>query len=141
MTVLAIKTSIGLALLTATPALAQDSAKATAGLPVNMLEWFAGLATVLIAILVLAYALRKLGRFSRLDPGAFQVLAALSVGARERVVLLQVGEKQLVLGVAPGQVRNLCELSGEDTIKPSAPTVAVDSFASRLAALRAGKPL
>ena len=36
------------------------------------------------------------------------VIAALSVGARERVVLVQLAEKQLLLGVSPGRV-NLLE--------------------------------
>lgn len=139
MSVSASKASIWTALLTAGPALAQETAKASGGgLPINLLEWFAGLATVLVAILALAYALRKLGRFSRIEPGSFRVVAAISVGTRERVVLVQVGDKQLVLGVAPGRVQNLCMLSGEETIKLG-PATTDPSFAARLASLHSGK--
>jgi flagellar protein FliO/FliZ len=35
------------------------------------------------------------------------VIAALSVGARERVVLVQLAEKQILLGVSPGRVNLL----------------------------------
>ncbi|QSA97640.1 flagellar biosynthetic protein FliO [Methylococcus sp. EFPC2] len=127
------------ALLAAGPSLAQETVKSGGGLPIDLLEWFAGLATVLIAILALAYALRKLGRFSRIDQGSFRVLAAVSVGTRERVVLVQVGEKQLVLGVAPGRVQNLCVLSGEETLKPAEQSDA-PGFAERLASLQMGRP-
>jgi flagellar protein FliO/FliZ len=36
-----------------------------------------------------------------------KVVAALSVGPRERVVLVDVGGQQLLLGVAPGRVNML----------------------------------
>lgn len=65
----------------------------------------------LIFIIVLIYAvawyLRKM-QFSAAMPGQrMQVVSALSVGARERVVLVQVGEEQVLLGVAPGRVNLL----------------------------------
>lgn len=42
--------------------------------------------------------------------GGMQVLAALPVGPRERVVLVAVGGQQLLLGVAPGRVSLLMKL-------------------------------
>lgn len=39
--------------------------------------------------------------------GPFKVLGSASLGGRERVVLLQVGEEQILLGVAPGSVTHL----------------------------------
>ena len=39
--------------------------------------------------------------------GGLRILGGLSMGARERVVLLQVGDTQLLVGVAPGRVQTL----------------------------------
>lgn len=62
-----------------------------------------GLGLVLGTILLMAWLLRKV----TVLPGQHQklkVIAALSLGQRERAVLVQVGEEQLLLGVAQGQV-------------------------------------
>lgn len=131
-------------LLPLAPAIAAEGERPAFRAPpaIDMAQWIGGLVVVLAAILVFAWALRRLGSFSRFEAGRFQVLAALSLGARERVVLVQAGEKQLVLGVAPGRVQTLCILEGEAAIKPgvAAPTGgAGDAFAQRLAAMLTGK--
>ncbi len=66
-----------------------------------------GLAAVLAVIVALAWAMRRMGRFTGGAAGRLQVLGAVSVGQRERVVLLQAGDRQLLLGVSPGAVRTL----------------------------------
>jgi flagellar biosynthetic protein FliO len=73
-----------------------------------------GLLRVIIALLVVLGAVIAAGRFARRMRGfsggsnsALEVIGQLSVGARERAVLIRVGERQLLLGVAPGSVRAL----------------------------------
>lgn len=66
-----------------------------------------GLAGVLAVIVVLAWGMRRMGRFGSNAGGRLRVLGAVPVGQRERVVLLQAGERQLLIGVAPGSVRTL----------------------------------
>jgi flagellar protein FliO/FliZ len=73
-----------------------------------------GLLRVIIALLVVLGAVIAAGRFARRMRGfsggsnsALEVVGQLSVGARERAVLIRVGERQLLLGVAPGSVRTL----------------------------------
>jgi len=117
-----------------TDLLAETASAAPKALPsVDMAKSLAGLAGVLAVIFALAWLLRRLGTFSRLAPGSFRVLAAVSLGSRERAVLLQAGGKQLVLGVAPGRVETLCVLENSDTIpvETGAPA-AGGSFAERL---------
>jgi flagellar protein FliO/FliZ len=100
---------------------------------IDLWQWSLAMAMVLAAILVLAWLMRRFGSFSQLQPGKFRVLAALSLGAREKVVLLQAGEKQLVLGVAPGRVQTLCVLEGQDLIGAEAPISAPGpSFADKM---------
>ncbi|QEW05467.1 flagellar biosynthetic protein FliO [Nitrincola iocasae] len=69
----------------------------------SVLQLVLGLALVLGTIFLIAWLLRKV----TLLPGQhrkLRVVAALSLGNRERAVLVQVGDEQLLLGVAQGQV-------------------------------------
>lgn len=72
-----------------------------------LIRLIVGLIAVLAMILALAWLLKRSGGVGRPLGGKLRVLGALSVGQRERVVLVQVGEKQLLLGVAPGRVQAL----------------------------------
>jgi len=66
-----------------------------------------GMVAVLGLILGIAWLLKRSGRFQMAAGGGLRVLGGLSMGTRERVVLVQVGETQLLLGVAPGRVQTL----------------------------------
>ncbi|MBK5942808.1 flagellar biosynthetic protein FliO [Halorhodospira halophila] len=65
------------------------------------------LLVVLAVIVGLSWLLRRFGGGAVGGTGAMRVLGSLPVGQRERVVLVQVGETQLLLGVAPGRVQTL----------------------------------
>jgi flagellar protein FliO/FliZ len=78
--------------------------------PINssyMLQLVIGLLIVLFCILALAWLAKKMNRFQSLADGSLKVVAGLSMGSRERIVLLQVGEEQLLLGVSPGRINTL----------------------------------
>ncbi len=63
---------------------------------------------------------------------ALKAVATLSVGARERVVVIEAGESWLVLGVAPGRVNKLHVMPRQELPAPAAPP----AFAELLAKLR-----
>lgn len=73
----------------------------------SLLRLIVGLVVVIGAIVVLGWMLRRVGGVSQQLGGQLKVLAGVSVGQRERVVLLQVGKQQLLIGVAPGRVQTL----------------------------------
>jgi flagellar protein FliO/FliZ len=102
----------------------------------NLFQLMFGLIVVLIAIGVTAFLLRRLGRLPH-GPGAMRVISGLSLGARERAVLIQVGDKQILLGVAPGRVQALhvLERPVEPSVSSSGPS---GTFAERLAQLMRG---
>lgn len=62
-----------------------------------------GLALVVGLILLLAWLMRRVNGAS-VQGNGMKVLAALPLGQRERAVLVQVGQEQMLLGVAPGRV-------------------------------------
>lgn len=73
----------------------------------QLLQVTLGLFAVLAMILATAWIVRRTGAVRGIAGGQLRVLGALSMGQRERVVLIQVGETQLLVGIAPGQVRTL----------------------------------
>ena len=81
-----------------------DVAKEGIFTPAYLLQSFGGLVIVIALILVLAMLFRRFGDAGLGTPGNMKVLGGISVGQRERLVLVQVGSKQLLVGVAPGNV-------------------------------------
>ncbi|MES9904075.1 MAG: flagellar biosynthetic protein FliO, partial [Sedimenticola sp.] len=85
----------------------------TAHLPVSpmgtgaLLETLVGLLLVILLIFALGWLFRRFGRLPAMGKGGINMLSGLSLGPRERVVLLQVGETRLLVGVAPGRVQTL----------------------------------
>lgn len=142
--------SLGMTLLSLTPLqlLAGESGGVEAAVKLGaetsaasyLMQLTLGLIVVLGAIAVLAWLLRRTQAVGVSVNGGLKVLGGVAIGQRERVVLVQVGETQLLLGVAPGSIRTLHELHEPlDTHAPSAATGA-PSFAARLgAALKKGR--
>jgi flagellar protein FliO/FliZ len=89
------------------------------------------LALVLGLILALAWLVRRVGPLGGAT-GSMRVLGAVSVGQRERIVLVAVADRQLLVGVAPGSVR-LLERFEEPLVAPPEPEGGED-FAARLRA-------
>lgn len=73
----------------------------------SLLQVTLGLALVLLIIGGMAWMLRRYGKLQSSTDGSLKVLSGLSVGPRERVILMQVGEEQVLIGVAPGRVQTL----------------------------------
>ena len=65
--------------------------------------------TLIIALLFFgAYALRKLnGGRSFGHTGPLRVVGGLMIGPRERIVMIEVGESWIVVGIVPGQIKTL----------------------------------
>lgn len=72
-----------------------------------LVQLIVGLMVVLLCILVLAWVAKRFNGLQSSSDGSLQVLSGMSLGARERLVLVQVGSEQLLLGVAPGNINML----------------------------------
>jgi flagellar protein FliO/FliZ len=74
----------------------------------GLLRVTVALVVVLGAVILAARLARRVRGLSGGGSGAvLEVLGQLSLGARERAVLVRVGQRQLLIGVAPGNVRTL----------------------------------
>ena len=74
------------------------------------LQLVSGLGVVLLSIAVLAWLLKRINRLPNRDLKDLELIASLSVGQRERVVIVRAGTTELVLGVAPGSISKLGEI-------------------------------
>lgn len=81
-----------------------------------VLELLLGLGLVVALIFLLAWLLRRVNGL-QMRGQQMKIVASTALGTRERAVLLQVGERQLLLGVAPGRV-TLLESFPEKIIEP-----------------------
>ena len=96
----------------------------------SILQMVIGLVVVLAMMVGSLWLLKRLTMPRGAASGLMRVVAGVAVGQRERVVLLEVGSKWLVLGVAPGEVSMLAEVPPQDL--PQAPAEAGKDFAGWL---------
>jgi flagellar protein FliO/FliZ len=93
-----------------------------------VLQMIASLALVLGVIVALAWLLRRIGSGPVGNAGLLRVISSTAIGQKERVVVVEISDLWLVLGVAPGQVSALYTLPRQEgTPAPAGPTPA--SFA------------
>ncbi|HLF96343.1 MAG TPA: flagellar biosynthetic protein FliO [Methylococcaceae bacterium] len=114
---------------------AAESATSAIGKSVPVIgwgQWLGALSAVVLALLLFAWLLRRFQTLPGVRHGELRVLGGIALGAREKVLLLQTGRKQLVLGVTPGRIDTLCVLEGEDRIQPEPPPVGQSAFATLL---------
>ena len=95
---------------------------------------------VLLLVIVLLFALAWILKRAGLNQGALNgqlaVIGAVSVGQREKIVLIQAGQEQLLIGVTANEITLLHLLSEPievDTNSPNKASLAFgDSFAQKL---------
>lgn len=73
---------------------------------------------VLAAVFAAAWVMRRVRGFGKFGANAIQIVADTALGPKERAVLIQVGQQQLLLGVAPGRVNTLHVLT-EPVVDPA----------------------
>ena len=72
------------------------------------MQMLLGLTLIIGLLFAGAYLLRKLnGGRSFGHTGPMRIVGGLMISARERILLVEVGESWLVVGVVPGQIKTL----------------------------------
>ena len=100
----------------------------------DIAQWSIGLLIVLSVFFLCVWGVRKLTGLTVSGAEKIRVVGGLSLGLREKVMVLQVGKKQLVLGVTPGRIGTLHVLEGDDRLikEATVPTTAETGFAQKL---------
>lgn len=80
----------------------------------SIVQMLFGLGIVLAMLFGTLWLLKRLSSPRGPGSGLMRVVAGISVGPRERVVLLEIGSSWLVLGVAQGHVSTLAEVPRQE---------------------------
>jgi flagellar protein FliO/FliZ len=105
-------------------ALAHRGAVSLAG----VLQVVTGLIAVLALIIAGAWVLKRYGRLQGIAHDQLRLVGGISLGQRERIVIVQAGSDRLLVGVAPGCIRTL------HVLEPAPEPAAVDAAGSSPAA-------
>jgi flagellar protein FliO/FliZ len=73
----------------------------------SVVQMIVSLLLVLAAVMAVAWFLKRINHQHHGALSALKVISGISVGQRERIVLVEVNDTWLVVGVAPGQVNAL----------------------------------
>ncbi len=133
-----------LAFFASAPVFAEDSpAIVNAATPPELFSagyLFQVLGSLVLVFICLFGVILLLKRFNHVggsSNGVLRVLGSTSVGQREKVVLIDAGGEQLLLGIAPGSVRTL-HVFDEAVVTDSQGDASATDFAT---ILRAANPL
>lgn len=101
------------------------------GMATELLQLVLGLGLVLGLIFALAWLLRRVQQVSPRGGQVIELVGSRALGPRDRLLLVQVGSEQILLGLSPGQITALHVLK-EPVITPAKTDQATPEFAQRL---------
>jgi len=93
------------------PITAWSSDAVNPGIPASTyLQATLALLLILGLLFATAWLARKLSGSKGFGKGGMKIICGVALGPRERIVLVEVGDSWLVIGVVPGQIRTLHQL-------------------------------
>lgn len=104
----------------------------------SIIQIIFSLLLVLAAIVLVAWLLKRMNASQQGSGNLLKVLGGVSVGQRERIVLVEISDTWLVIGVGPGQIRTLHTLRKAEDIaqhSPPCPHPPENKFASLLSSI------
>jgi flagellar protein FliO/FliZ len=105
----------------------------------NIANWSLGLIIVLCVFFLCVWGVRKLGGLTVNGAQQMRIIGGLSLGMREKIMLVQVGEKQLILGVTPGRIQTLHVLENDECLLKASAIDAGGGFGEKLMQAMKGK--
>jgi len=111
---------------------AASEAGASPGAAASLAQLGFGLFCVIALILALAWFARRTGLMRQGTPGVMRTVGSVMLGARQRLVLVEVGDTWLVLGVSPGEIRTLHTLPAARAAAARPESTSASGFAEKL---------
>jgi flagellar protein FliO/FliZ len=91
--------------------MAGPTASASAG---SLLQTILALVFVLALLVGLAWVMKRYGPKASGGNASMRVVGSLSLGGRERVVVVEVGDQWIVVGASPGRVNALATMARQE---------------------------
>ena len=105
---------------------------------VDIGRWIGALIMVLLLVCLSAWALKKIQSMGGIGGGYLKVISAVSLGGRERAVLLKVDRRYVLVGVAVGSVRTLVVFEPGELLECDSSSRESGVFAGQLSGLLQG---
>lgn len=86
----------------------------------NLTKWTLGLFAILVLIAIVAWSFKRFSNFGIGQAGNMKILGGLSVGNREKVVLMRAGNSHLLLGVTANQIQTLHVFDKNEIVEETA---------------------
>jgi len=114
---------------------ATASGPASAG---SLLQVLFGLVLVLALMAACAWLLRRFGASRSLGGAPLRIVGGVSVGTRERVMVVEVADQWIVVGVTPGRISALSTMPKQDATStaPAGDAPTPRNFSNWLAQMR-----
>jgi len=124
-------------LLPAASAILADAALAAAEPPVlsgsgALFQGLLGLLIVLAALMLFFWFMRRFSPGQTGAQGVVKVVGGVMLGTREKLVVVEVGDTWLLLGVAAGQVNTLHTLPRPEGVRAPVPQDPLSGFSDKL---------
>ena len=97
----------------------------------NILQIFLWLAIVVSVIVFLTWMIKKVSGINANLSGTIKVVSGVHVGQREKIALVQVGEKQILVGITSTAITKLHELE-KNVELPDTNSTSTGTFAEKL---------
>lgn len=88
----------------------------------SLMQTIFALTFVLGLLAGLAWLMKRFGPRGGAQAGVLRIVGALSLGGRERIMVLEVGDQWIVVGASPGRVNALATLPRPEGAPVAAPT-------------------
>jgi len=99
----------------ARPAQAGSALPAAPSAVGSLLQTIFSLGLVIALLVGLAWLLKRFGPKTVTGGGTVKLVGALSVGARERILVVEVGEQWIVVGASPGRMNALATMPRQES--------------------------
>lgn len=94
----------------------------------NLLQTIFALTLVLALLGAMVWFMKRFGPQAAAGAAQMRTIGALSLGGRERVVVIEVGDQWIVVGASPGRINALATMPRQET--PGGPAVLANGPAS-----------
>jgi flagellar protein FliO/FliZ len=105
------------------------AAEPSTNVALDLFKVLIGLVVVLGLMAGSAWLLKRLGVAKAASGSTIKVVGGVSVGHRERVLVLEVADQWIVVGVAPGRVSSIANLPRQEQALPADNQPASSNFA------------
>ncbi len=82
----------------------------------SLIQVFIALILVVLIIFALSVVLKKFNMLPRGSSGLIKIVDGISVGSKDRLLLIQVGEEQILISASPGCINKVHKLTA--SVKP-----------------------